>query len=269
MATVTFYRLVYAISITCAITYGMPTARATDTGTSGDWDFFVGGYLTMATIDAVTGTQTPFGAQDMALEMDFSELLDVLDYGFSALVVARKARLSLNADVVLLGISDSGSLTLPSPLSAAVNIGYEVNMKEIELYAGYALFEQYPDLEIIAGARYIDQEIDITVNAGPLAVAPTIGDDWIDPFVGLRYTGPIKDRWSFILRGDVGGFGVGSDFAWRIDAGVRYRWQNDWEVGLGYKILDQDYESGARTDADYYKWDGSESGLTLGFGKNF
>ena len=32
--------------------------------------------------------------------------------------------------------------------------------------------------------------------------------DWIDPFVGLRYEHPFAEKWSVILRADIGGVGV-------------------------------------------------------------
>ena len=36
---------------------------------------------------------------------------------------------------------------------------------------------------------------------------------WLDPLVGVRFNHEFNDRWSVVLRGDVGGFGVSSELA--------------------------------------------------------
>ncbi len=88
-------------------------------------------------------------------------------------------------------------------------------------------------------------------------------------FIGLRYFAPIYNKWNLYLRADIGGFGVGSDFAWRADAGVTYRFNKNWEAAFFYKALNIDYETGTSGTPSIYKWDGTESGLTLGVGYYF
>ena len=115
--------------------------------------------------------------------------------------------------------------------------------------------------------RYIDQAITVSIPALPSPL--DIGDSWVDPFIGLRYLGPINNKWNWLLRGDIGGFGVGSDFAWRVDAGVTYDITKQWEAAIWYKVLDIDYETGTSGTPSIYKWDGTESGITLGVGYYF
>ena len=109
----------------------------------------------------------------------------------------------------------------------------------------------------------------VKVNVGPVGLDVNVGDDWVDPFVGLLYYGPINDKWSLLVRGDIGGFGVGSDLARRFNVGVTYKITRNWEAAFMYKILDMDYENHSETSLDYYKWDGTESGLLLGVGYHF
>lgn len=61
--------------------------------------------------------------------------------------------------------------------------------------------------------------------------------DWVDPIIGLRWLWGFSDRWSLKLRGDIGGFGVGSDFAWQA-AGL-IDWQPFKYVSFigGYRAL--------------------------------
>lgn len=50
----------------------------------------------------------------------------------------------------------------------------------------------------------------------------------------------LTDRWSLRLAGDVGGFGVGSDFTWAAQGLLDYRLplgRFDTVLGVGYQAL--------------------------------
>ncbi len=93
-------------------------------------------------------------------------------------------------------------------------------------------------LEGLVGCRYtyLDVEID---PQGTSDVGVT--EDWFDPFIGLRTSVPLSDRWTFGARVDVGGFDVGSDFTWQALGLFRYRIGPRSEFGFGYRALDQRY----------------------------
>ena len=64
-------------------------------------------------------------------------------------------------------------------------------------------------IEKCAGFRYVDVNLDIRLDPGP----DTRGNkDWVDPIVGLRATFHPLDKWTIRVRGDVGGFGLASDY---------------------------------------------------------
>ena len=50
--------------------------------------------------------------------------------------------------------------------------------------------------------------------SGNRAIARSGSVDWVDPVVGGRIRYNLVPGQDFILRGDVGGFGVGSQFTW-------------------------------------------------------
>ena len=59
-----------------------------------------------------------------------------------------------------------------------------------------------------------------------------------------------------LFAGDVGGFGVGSDFAWSVTGLFGYKWQAgtvEWAILAGYKALGQDYTTGS--GAQRFRWD--------------
>lgn len=99
-------------------------------------------------------------------------------------------------------------------------------------------------LDMLGGACWTRVRNQFEVNGiGTVADRRT---DWVDPFIGLRLRGQFSPHWEYTLRGDVGGFGIGSDFAWQAAATIGYRFEL---LGLqavahaGYRALSQDYQS--------------------------
>jgi opacity protein-like surface antigen len=99
--------------------------------------------------------------------------------------------------------------------------------------------------EVLAGARYagVDIEVDrFTGGGGQLSADGQ--KDWIDPFVDLRARFDITDNLYTFARGDVGGFGVGSDFVWNANVGVGFEITDNFDIAAGYRWLDYDFEDG-------------------------
>lgn len=90
--------------------------------------------------------------------------------------------------------------------------------------------------------------------------------DWVDPVVGLRLRGRLSPRWDVALRGDIGGFGAGTNFAWQAAATFGYRFDlfgREATAAIGYRALSQDYES-ARLN-----WNMTLHGPVLGLSLRF
>ena len=68
----------------------------------------------------------------------------------------------------------------------------------------------------------------------------------------------------------MGGFGVGSDFAWWALGLIGYQWRGaglEWAVLGGYKALGQDYTNGS--GARRFQWDTTMHGPALGLSIRF
>jgi hypothetical protein len=67
----------------------------------------------------------------------------------------------------------------------------------------------------------------------------------VDPFIDLRLRGRRSKRLEYALRGDLGGFGVGSRFAWQAAATLGSRFQvfglEATAIG-GHRTLSQAYD---------------------------
>jgi hypothetical protein len=88
-------------------------------------------------------------------------------------------------------------------------------------------------------------------------------DDWFDPYVGLRARYHFNDRFYATAKGDVGGFGVGSDFAWQAEAALGCRLGERIFAEAGYRALGTDY------DHDGLTYDVVTHGAQVTLGINF
>lgn len=88
---------------------------------------------------------------------------------------------------------------------------------------------------------------------------------WVDPFIGLRARCELTDHLYVVAKGDVGGFGVSSDFTWQCYGamGCHLNKGKSAAVELGYRHLGVDYQDGG------FVYDVALSGVMLSFGFKF
>jgi len=113
--------------------------------------------------------------------------------------------------------------------------------------------------ELLAGGRYAYNKNELK---GSLGLLDTSGSgDWVAPYIGGRVGVRADKRWSFILRGDIGGFGIGDapHFIWNVMAAVDFRISRVASLDLAYRSLDI---NGSVIDARYY---GPALGATFHF----
>ena len=123
-------------------------------------------------------------------------------------------------------------------------------------------------LDALAGVRWTYQALELDSNVALLDTDERV--DWLDPIVGARVGIPLGERFSLRLRGDIGGFGAGSELSWQAIGTLGYRfriWSLPAEFFAGYRSLKQDYQRGSGNNR--YSWDinlhGPLLGLALGF----
>ena len=200
---------------------------------AGEWKHEIAPYLWGAGMDGTTGVR---GIEAEA-DVGFDDILDSLETGFMGVYRASNGTMSVTVDAVYMGLgSDARG---PAGL---VKADIDMDQAALELDVGYAVSER---LTVFAGLRYNDLSVDVKLTGPQGDVVSRDGSEsWVDPVIGAHYAIPFTDTWSLTLRGDVGGFGVGSDFAWQAVSTVR--WQVSPRVGMlaAYRYMDMDYESG-------------------------
>jgi hypothetical protein len=122
-------------------------------------------------------------------------------------------------------------------------------------------------LDVYGGGRYSFVELDLDTAGTP---STNQEKDWVDPIVGGRLGVVFNEHVFLHFAGDIGGFGVGSDFAWSILGLFGYKWEAsgiEWAVLAGYRALGQDYTTGSGTQR--FRWDTVMHGPVLGFTVRF
>lgn len=75
----------------------------------------------------------------------------------------------------------------------------------------------------------------------------TRADDWWDPYIGVRARYNFSPTIYVIARGDIGGFGVGSDLMWQGECALGFQLTSSIYTEIGYRALSFDYEDNGLT----------------------
>jgi hypothetical protein len=121
--------------------------------------------------------------------------------------------------------------------------------------------------DLMGSARYWNQDVDLSLRlTGTLTVdfselglqfqrsrriaTARSGDlEWVDPVVGARIRHQIAPGRELMLLGDVGGFGVGSEFSWQAVATYGFDLKcfgTPLHTVIGYRALAVDYSESGR-----------------------
>ena len=219
------------------------------------WSFSVTPYLWLTEMDgdvAVRGHGVP-------VDVSFGDSLDMLKDVRGALMIhgeANRGELTGLADIYAIAIRQQNTTPAgETDLRMTTYIG--------ELAAAYALPVPAKALKIeaLGGARYTLLRARLIVDAADVDVDKNQG--WTDPFVGGRLTYAAGEKVTLSLRGDIGGFGIGSDLAWNAVGAASWAFAENWSAVLAYRLLDMDYDhNGFKYNV---RTDGPALGVTYAF----
>jgi hypothetical protein len=226
------------------------------------------------------------------------QVVDSLDFAFMGYMQARRGAITLYSDIVYSDNSNSDDFArsktfsphVAGSIGAALSADYQQWIVEFGGLYETNRFRVGPGpgdpnllLDMGGGIRYWHQELDVdlslagTVNfdglviSGGRALARSGGVNWVDPFIGARLTYLHSPTEQFIVRGDIGGFSIGSRFSWQAVA--TYNWYLgshaaiDFDGYLGWRALSVDYVEGR--GAERYEFDVLQQGPVFGITGKF
>jgi hypothetical protein len=185
------------------------------------------------------------------VDFGFDDVWDNLDFAMMGKVRVGYERWALTTDVVYMDLGASRN-------------GLNVDLEQwvVEPSVSYTVSKGF---EALAGARY--NNLGASISSGPLGGNPSGTQDWWDPIVGANLSLPLGKQFSVNVRGDIGGFGVGSDLTWQAFPYVGWRFTKWGSLQLGYRWLYMDYETGSGTSQ--FKYDMLNQGPQCGFTIHF
>jgi len=228
-----------------------------------DWSYELEPYVLVSSIE---GDASIGRATGVAVDVDMSDILEVLDIAFMGHFEAHHSNgwgVALDYGFMDLSADISG------PRGGIVDVQLRQGVFEALLVRRKSSDNGY--LDFTAGVRWWDNDIDVVVDPAVLPGTATaeIEEDWIDIVVGVRWANSINDKWTFRLRGDVGGLGVESDFTAMAAAGFKYKMTEKMDLDLQYKALWVDYETGAAGQPGFFQYDTATHGPIIGVVFNF
>jgi hypothetical protein len=231
------------------------------------WTFDVAPfYLWLPALDGRITVGETSTSVDQSVGDTLDLLFDSFKFAATGRVEARKGNAFLTLDLMYMDLGEN--------VQTDVGAGVTADFKQLilEFGGGYHLLdwavagEGMPSLsvDVLAGGRYVDLDSGITIEN---VLDVDRSKDWLDPFVGGRLRLGIIDRLTVSVRGDIGGFGVGSHFTWNMVAVLAYQVSQRMSIGAGYRILDINYAQGTGTNA--FRYDVQMRGPVLGFNFRF
>lgn len=231
---------------------------------AGDWSFEIEPYALISTIDGDASLGRINGAQ---VDVKFDDILENLDM---AAMLHFEAHHKNGWGVALdYGFMDLGA-DITGPLGGVTDVGVRQGVLEALLVRRKKIENGH--LDYLFGIRWWDNDLDLDVDSAilPGTRSTRIDEDWVDVVVGMRMQKNINSKWAWQMRGDLGGFGLESDFTAVAAAGARYKMTKNWELDLQYKATWVDYENDkAKGQPGYFAYDTVTHGPLIGFNYKF
>jgi len=217
--------------------------------------------------------------QTLDINASFLDLVQKSDslLGFMGYAEANKGRVGVYTDLVFAKLGFGAGQTgyrnpvagLQITTSASAALTYQLFIAEV---GGVYEIVRWPGpegsstaLDGLLGFRYWNNQLAATFDATAnvnfsnlhlersfgLAGARSDVVQWVDPLFGLRLRHRFTPNHEIFVRGDIGGFGLGSQFAWQAVAAYSYAWQfTGYQIAavVGFRALGINYTSSSGAD---------------------
>ncbi len=225
------------------------------------WHYRVEPYLLFPNMVGETGIS---GLPLAEVDASTGDIFEKLKIGAMLNLEASNDKWAINSDLLYMNLEQDlkPSTLIKSGSINAKQFGWEV--------AGLRRINSW--LEVGAGAllNSLKVEMNIVRNAAGGETITQNGSQsktWVDPMLIARLATNPSKKVTGQFRGEIGGFGIGSDLAWQIQAIGSYRFSKLFDISAGYRAISLDYTSGEGNKAFIY--DVVTHGPTIKFGFNF
>lgn len=212
----------------------------------GEWEYVIAPYFLGAGMDGTTAVR----GREVEIDASFGDILNHLEFGFMGHMEASNDKWVIISDIFYAGLG-----------AQPPNVTIDFNQWIIDGGVGRKLG---PNFEVLAGGRI--NRLDAKLGfRGPLGIEVEDSRNWFDPYIGGRLIAPLSDRFAIYVRGDIGGFGIGSDFAWYFNPALAVNLTQKVSLVVFYRFDHVDYVN----EDDGFKFDVTISGPGAGIAFRF
>lgn len=229
---------------------GAGMRAAAQTPGSDTWRFTFAPYMMGAAMSGTSG----IAGQQVTIDASASDIFSHLQFGAMGLFTAQKGAWGAGGDFIWMAL---GAVSEQPPANIDPNQG---------AFAFYGLRRLTPVADLTFGMRWNVLQGRIGFK-GPLQKVAEETKQWVDPIVGVNLRTQGQGRLHAGFYTEIGGFGIGSKFAWQVFPTVGVDVAKRAALEFGYRWLDMNYESGA--DSTLFKYDVLTQGPVLGFAFKF
>ncbi len=229
--------------------------------TKSNWNFLAEVYLMFPNMEGKSGLGT---LPEVDVDADPGDIFDNLKIAAMVYFEASKDRWAFSSDIIYMSLEHdlTPGRFVQSGEADAKQFAWELA----------AMRRLLPGFDAGIGLRLnnIKLRLDLlqnNVGGSTTARSRETSETWVDPFIVARLKSDPAKKFNYQLRGDVGGFGVGSDFAWQIQAYAGYRFSKLFQLTGGYRVLGMDYDKGSNENRFLYNM--NTFGPVVRFGFNF
>jgi hypothetical protein len=256
-----FYHLLAKGSLIVILCFCFTMGSAQSADTVKKWNFLTDVYLMLPNMDGETGVGN---VVTVPIDANTGDIFSKLKMAGMLYFEAKTEKWAITNDFVYMKLNQE---VTPGKV---IESG-DVTAKEF-IWETAGLYRVASFLEVGIGGRLnnIAAEIDARryvpgIGNSTEPVSESSAKTWFDPVLITRLATEINGKWLFQFRGDVGGFGVGSDFTWQMQAYAGYRFTKVFQLMAGYRILGIDYDSGFDRERFIYNVDTFGPVVRMGF----
>lgn len=220
---------------------------------SDDWEFRVAPYLLMG---SVSGEAAIAVAGPAEVDLDFGDILEKLQAAFMIRGEVYKGDWGVILDYTYLKLGDD----ITTEQAGVVDITQKQAI--LESFLSRRFQKEWGWFDFYGGIRYWNNQYKLELEGFQVS-SVSFKESWVDPVIGGRIYYNFTDRFLAGFRGDIGGFGAGSDFTYTLQPGIGYHFSDWFTLMLQYKYLYADYNNG-KDGLDFYSYDAATNGPLLG-----
>ncbi len=235
-----FFSLVFCVIGCCSLitsAYAAAPYHCATNNNADSWHFMIAPYGWIAWDN---GNITVLN-RTAKIDMTPKDIMNSLDSGLQLHLEANKNKCTFMLDTTYMQLSDSSVSSL-----GTTKVKYTQVLVD---FGAFYKFKSYPvnncqnrlDVEGFFGGRYwyLKNEISLPINW-----SVNRSKKWLDPVVGGRLLYHIKNKWALSLNGNIGGFGLISNFTWQAKAIAVFKFNRYVGIGAGFHALYINYEDG-------------------------